>query len=75
MVEKFRGLIPPGSIWYRLGRDESLVLLGHQGMLDDMSPEQIEAVDSVDIQVAKGKVTDLEQILNDVGLEIITLYD
>ncbi len=44
-------------------------------MLDDMSPEQVATVDSTDIQAAKGKATELEQMLIDAGLKITTLYD
>jgi hypothetical protein len=75
MVEKYSGIIPPGSIWYRLNKDESLALMRHQGMLENMSPEQIGAVDSADIQAEKGKVIELEQMLQNAGLKIITLHD
>lgn len=75
MVEKFRGILPPGSIWYKLNRDESLVLMKHRGVLANMSPEQIQLEDSAEIQAPKGKVLEFEQMLKDAGLEIITLYD
>jgi len=75
MVEKYRGVVPPGSIWFRLNRDESMALMQHQGMLEKMTPEQIMALDSADIQAAKGKVAELEQMLKDAGLKIVTLYD
>jgi len=75
MVEKYRGAVPPGSIWFRLDRDESIALMRHQGILGDMTSEQIATVDSADIQAAKGEVTELEQMLKDAGLKIVTLYD
>lgn len=75
MVDKYLGAIPPGSIWYRLDRNEALALLKHKGELDSMTPEQIQEVDSADIQAVKGKVDQLEQMLKDAGLSIITLFD
>jgi hypothetical protein len=75
MVEKYKGVIPPGSIWYSLNREESLALLSHRGELDKMSPEQIASVDSSDIQAVKGKTKELENMLIQAGLSIITLYD
>ena len=40
-----------------------------------MTPEQIELVDSADIQAAKGKVEELEKMITDAGLKIVTLFD
>jgi len=75
MVEKYKGLIPPGSIWFRLNRDDALALLAHKGDLVDMTPEQIESIDSADIQAIKGQVDELEQMFKYAGLDIITLFD
>ena len=75
MVDKYRGAIPLGSIWFSLNRAEALALLKHQGELQKMTPEQIELVDSADIQAAKGKVEELEKMITDAGLKIVTLFD
>lgn len=40
-----------------------------------MTPEQVQSVDSADIQAVKGQVDQLEQMLKDAGLSIITLFD
>jgi len=75
MVEKYRGAIPPNSIWYKLSRDESLALLKHNGEIAKMTPEQISTIESSDIQAIRGQVDDLEKMLKEAGLNIVTLFD
>ena len=74
-MEKYRGLFPPGSIWFKLNRDEVLALLKQQGQLEKMTPEEIGLVDSADIMAEKGKVEELEKMMTEAGLKIITLFD
>jgi hypothetical protein len=75
MVEKFRGIIPPGSIWYRLNRDETIALLKHQGEFDNLAPDKQETLDSSDIQAIPDEVEELEQLLTNAGLKIVTLHN
>jgi len=74
MVEKFIGILPPGSIWYKLTREETIALLQHEGTWEDMTKEQRNNLDSSEIQLTKGKALEMEQKLKDAGLKIITLY-
>lgn len=74
MVEKFKGFLPPGSIWYKLTRDETIALMQHEGTWENMTSEQREALDSSEIQLFKGKSAELEQKLKDAGLNIVTLF-
>lgn len=75
MVEKYRGVLPPGSVWFRLSKDEALALLRHQGELEKMTPEQVSTVDSAEIQAVPGKVSELEEMLQKAGLSVVTLHD
>ena len=75
MAEKFKGLMPPNSIWFRLSREESIALLKFQGKFDDFSPEEKSALDSSDIQALPGRVSELEELLVNAGINIITLFD
>jgi len=75
MVEKYRGIIPPDSIYFKLSREECIALLKYQGILRNLSLEQIKTLDSSEIQAFKGKVTRIEEMLKNAGLKIITLYD
>jgi hypothetical protein len=75
MVEKYRGIIPPDSIYFKLSRDECITLLKYQGILQTLSSEQIATLESSEIQAFKGKVTEIEKMLKNAGLKIITLYD
>lgn len=74
MVEKFRGILPPGSIWYKLSKDEAIALMQRDGTWENLTPEQKETVDSAEIQLFKGKSAELEQKLKDTGLKIVTLF-
>lgn len=75
MVEKYRGAIPPNSIWYKLNGDESLALLRHNGEIAKMTPEQISTIESSDIQAIRGQIDELEKMLKEAGLNIVTLFD
>jgi len=75
MVEKFRGLIPPGSIWYRFTREEAVTFLQHTGHYDDMTPQQRRELDSIDLQALPGKTEDIERQISEAGLNIVTLHD
>jgi len=76
MVEKYKGILPPGSIWYSLNREEAIVLLLRPDLLKNMSHEIITAIGSAsDLQADNGKISKLEQAFKDAGLIIATLYD
>ncbi len=75
MVEKYRGIMPPGSIWYHLDSQETRTLLKHLGMLRGSIPEEVSEIGPAEIQAARGKTEELEQVLREAGLKIITLYD
>jgi hypothetical protein len=75
MVEKYRGITPPDSIYFKLNRNESIALLKYQGILEDLSSEQIATLESSEIQAFKGKASEIERMLTNAGLKIITLYD
>lgn len=74
MVEKFKGILPPGSIWYKLTRDETIAFMQHEGLWENMTPEEREFLHSAEIQLEKGKSTELEQKLKDAGLSIVPLF-
>lgn len=75
MVEKYRGITPPGSIWYRLTREESIVLIVKQGLYKNLTPDQRSSLNSSEILAEKGKASEVEKLLTDSGLKIITLFD
>lgn len=75
MVEKYKGIMPPGSIWYRFNREEALVLLVLQGELENISLEEIIAFNSADAQIPLEQIPEFEEILTDIGFRIITLHD
>lgn len=50
MVEKYREIIPRGSIWFSLSRKETIALLEHQGELENMSSSQIDSINGSDLQ-------------------------
>lgn len=73
MAEKYRGILPPNSTWFSLNREETIILMRHQGMLEKMTPRQVSSLDSTDIHVFEERVAEFEQILKDAGLTIVTL--
>jgi len=68
VVDKYRGLLPPGSTWYRLTRDETITFAENRGMR--MTPEQRSRLGSSEIQAFKGKEGEMEQALQKAGLII-----
>lgn len=75
MAEKYRGLIPSGSIWYKLSRDETIALLQCQGEWDSMSAERRATLEDADIQGHPGKIESLERLLAQAGINVTTLFD
>ena len=77
MVEKFRGAFPAKSIWYRLTRDEALAFVRCHKDIEALLPKQpkLEDVDSIDIQAFPGKTEEIETLLKQAGLNIVTLFD
>ena len=75
MVEKYRGILPPGSIWYSFSREEAETFLKHTGRYTDMTPEQRRDFDSVDLQALPGKAREIEEQISRAGLNMVTLYD
>lgn len=75
MVEKFSGIIPLGSIWYRFSREEAITFLQHTGHYERMTPQHRKELNSIDLQALLGKTEDIEQQISEVGLNIVTLHD
>lgn len=75
MVEKFRGILPAHSIWYRLTRDEALAFLSCHKDKAALLPANLADLDSIDIQALSGKTEDIEKLLQEAGLPIVTLFD
>jgi hypothetical protein len=77
MTEKYLGLIPKGSIWFRLTGDEARILV-HQNpefMAQLPADKPLEELDSIEIQAFPGKCKDIEDLLTKAGLTIVTLFD
>ena len=74
MVEKYRGILPPGSVWYSLTKEEAIVLLQHKGEWEKMTPEKKSIFNCVEIYAEKGKTVELERILTNAGLTVTPLY-
>lgn len=75
MAEKYRGILPPGSIWYRLTRAESIAYLQLMGLWSELTPEQQVGIEDSDIQALPGKAEEIESLLTQAGLTVRTLFD
>jgi len=77
MVEKYSGVLPVRSIWYRLTRDEALALVKFDPDFQTQLPTDrpLSELDSIDIQAFPGKTADIEKLLQAAGLNIVTLFD
>ena len=75
MVDKYRGVIPEKSIWYHLSRPETMKLLNHRGSLAGVTSEEISKSGTLEIPAPPEKIEELETVLKDAGLHIVTLFD
>lgn len=77
MVEKFRGVLPDKSIWYRFTRDEALRFVGAHKEIEALLPKSppLEDLDSVDLQAFPGKTEAIEKLIKEAGLPVVTLFD
>ena len=75
MVEKYIGLVPPGSVWYKLNRDEATAFLQKEGSWSSLTPEQQADIKDLDIQALPGKTEAFELLIKEAGLNITTLFD
>ena len=77
MVEKYKGVLPPGSIWFHLTGDEARALIEVHPDIKTQLPtdKQLAEIDDVDIQALPAKTEDIEKLLHAAGLNIVTLFD
>ncbi len=77
MVEKYRGVLPKGSIWFHLTGDEARALIATHPDLQAQLPtdKPLADIEDVDIQALPGTTADIEKLLTEAGLKIITLHD
>lgn len=77
MVEKYRGVLPKGSIWFHLTGDEARALIESSPEFAAQVPtdKPLAEIDDVDIQALPGKTADIEKLLQTAGLNIVTLQD
>ena len=77
MVEKYRGVFPPGSIWFHLDKSEICALINSNSEIKAQLPEGVAIADleNADIQAIPGKIEKIESLLKESGLKIVTLFD
>jgi len=77
MVEKYRGVLPKGSIWFHLTGDEARALITSHPDIKAQLPtdKPLADIGDVDIQALPGTTADIEKLLTEAGLNIVTLQD
>lgn len=77
MAEKYRGFLPPDSIWFHLNREEARTLIENNPEIKALIPSDktLAELNDADIQSLPGQTEDIEKLLQEAGIKIITLYD
>jgi len=77
MAEKYRGFLPPDSIWFHLNREETKTLIESNPEIKALLPtnKTLAELDDADIQSLPEQAEDIEKLLQEAGIKIITLYD
>lgn len=77
MVEKYRGILPKGSIWFHLTGDEARALIKSSPEFAAQIPpdKPLAELDNIEIQALPGDAADIEKLLQTAGLHIVTLFD
>lgn len=75
MVEKYRGVLPAGSIWFHLTGDEARSLIKSSPEFAAQIPpdKPLADLDDIDIQALPGKTADIEKLLKEAGLNIMNI--
>ena len=77
MVEKYRGILPPDSIWFHFTGDEARALIEVHPDIKNQLPadKTLAEIDGVDIQALPGLTEGIESLIHNAGLKKITLFD
>lgn len=74
MAERYIALFPPGSTWVEFPIEEALIFLESSGILEQMPPEQVEALriqeDSLHMHLPAGLFPVLQDFLSEIGIEV-----
>jgi len=80
MVEKYRGILPPNSIWYQINSKKLSLILENSELSGKTEPSfrkyvfEHKSDTNTEIMVPKNQIEKFEQILKEFDEKIITLY-
>lgn len=76
MVEKYKGILPPGSIWFHFTGDEARAFVKtHPNIAAELPIDKpIDEIEDSEIQAVPGQVEIIETLIQEAGLTIKTLY-
>ncbi|MFH1971466.1 MAG: hypothetical protein ABIJ05_03745 [Patescibacteria group bacterium] len=81
MAEKYRGILPPNSIWYKLDTNKASLILMHAAINGEIRSSFVDtnvfchqSDTFTELQAPTGESEKLEEILKKYGEKITTLY-
>jgi len=81
MAEKYRGILPPNSIWIHLNREETINFIDEVAKQESKFKEQLPSdrplseLKDTEIQALPENIEFIEEIMKKAGIKIKTLFD